>query len=185
MKKTPLPEGMDLEVLYSEEQIRTRVRELGERISADYAGKLPVLVAILKGSVVFLSDLIRSITVPVQIDFMAISGFESAGKVGGVVRILKDLDIPVSGRHVVIVEDIIDTGLTAGYLVKNLRARDPESLEICSLLDRGVRRLVRLPMKYVGFNIPDRFIVGYGLDYRQQYRNLPHIAFLPEEILEP
>jgi hypoxanthine phosphoribosyltransferase len=137
MKKTPLPEGMDLEVLYSEEQIRTRVRELGERISADYAGRLPVLVAILKGSVVFLSDLIRSITVPVHIDFMAITGFESAGKAGGVVRILKDLDIPVSGRPVVIVEDIIDTGLTAGYLVKNLRARDPESLEICSLLDRG------------------------------------------------
>jgi hypoxanthine phosphoribosyltransferase len=134
--------------------------------------------------VVFLSDLIRSVTIPIQIDFMAISSFESAGKPGGVVRILKDLDIPVSGRHVIIVEDIIDTGLTAGYLVKNIRARDPESLEICGLLDRGVRRLVRLPMKYVGFEVPDRFIVGYGLDYRQQYRNLPHIAFLPEESIE-
>jgi hypoxanthine phosphoribosyltransferase len=178
-----LPEDADLRVIYSEEEILRRVRALGEEISRDYAGQVPVLVAILKGSVVFLSDLMRSVSLPVQVDFMAITSFESAGKPGGVVRILKDLDIPVSGRPVIIVEDIIDTGMTAGYLVRNLLSRDPRSLQICTLLDRGVRRLVQLPMKYVGFEVPDTFMVGYGLDYRQQYRNLPFIAVLPEEVL--
>jgi len=169
--------------MYTEEKILERVRELGAEISADYAGQVPVLVAILKGSVIFLSDLLRSISLPVQVDFMAITSFESGGK-PGVARILKDLDIPVSGRPVIIVEDIIDTGLTAGYLVRNLLARDPRSLQICTLLDRGVRRLVELPLKYVGFDVPDTFIVGYGLDYRQEYRNLPFIGVLPEEVVE-
>ena len=178
-----LPEAGDLQVMYTEEKILERVRELGAEISADYAGQMPVLVAILKGSVIFLSDLLRSISLPVQVDFMAITSFESGGK-PGVARILKDLDIPVSGRPVIIVEDIIDTGLTAGYLVRNLLARDPRSLQICTLLDRGVRRLVDLPLKYVGFDVPDTFIVGYGLDYRQEYRNLPFIGVLPEEVVE-
>jgi hypoxanthine phosphoribosyltransferase len=178
-----LPESGDLQVMYTEEKILERVRELGAEISADYAGQMPVLVAILKGSVIFLSDLLRSIRLPVQVDFMAITSFESGGK-PGVARILKDLDIPVSGRPVIIVEDIIDTGLTAGYLVRNLLARDPRSLQICTLLDRTVRRLVDLPLKYVGFDVPDTFIVGYGLDYRQEYRNLPFIGVLPEEAME-
>jgi len=178
-----LPEAGDLQVMFTEEEILERVRELGAEISGDYAGQMPVLVAILKGSVIFLADLLRSISLPVQVDFMAITTFESGGR-PGVVRILKDLDIPVAGRPVIIVEDIIDTGLTAGYLVKNLLARDPRSLQICTLLDRTVRRLADLPLKYVGFDVPDTFIVGYGLDYRQEYRNLPFIGVLPEELLE-
>jgi hypoxanthine phosphoribosyltransferase len=178
-----LPEAGDLQVMFTEEEILERVRELGAEISDDYAGQMPVLVAILKGSVIFLADLLRSISLPVQVDFMAITTFESGGR-PGVVRILKDLDIPVAGRPVIIVEDIIDTGLTAGYLVKNLLARDPRSLQICTLLDRTVRRLADLPLKYVGFDVPDTFIVGYGLDHRQEYRNLPFIGVLPEELLE-
>jgi hypoxanthine phosphoribosyltransferase len=153
-------------------------------ISRDYEGRLPILVSILKGSVVFLSDLMRAISIPVHLDFMAITSFESQERTGGVVRILKDLEIPVSGRPVIIVEDIIDTGLTAGYLVRNLRAREPRSLDICSLLDRKVRRLIDLPLRYVGFDVPDRFLVGYGLDHQQCCRNIPHLAFLPDEFLE-
>lgn len=178
-----LPEAGDLQVMFTEEEILGRVRELGAEISGDYAGQVPVLVAILKGSVVFLADLLRSIRLPVQVDFMAITSFESGGK-PGVARILKDLDNPVSGRPVIIVEDIIDTGLTASFLVKNLSAREPRSLQVCTLLDRTVRRLADLPLKYVGFDVPDTFIVGYGLDYRQEYRNLPFIGVLPEELLE-
>lgn len=179
-----LPEAADLRIVYSEEEIGRRVKELAGEIAGDYAGQVPVLVAILKGSVVFLSDLMRSLELPVQVDFMAITSFESGRKPGGVARILKDLDIPVDGRPVIVVEDIIDTGLTAGYLVRNLLAREPRSLQICTLLDRKVRRLVDLPLKYVGFEVPDTFLVGYGLDYRQEYRNLPFIAVLPEEALQ-
>lgn len=179
-----LPEAADLTVMFSAQDIQRRVEELAADISRDYMGQVPVLVAILKGSVVFLADLMRSVDLPVQVDFIAISSFESAGKPGGVARILKDLDIPVGRRPVIIVEDIIDTGLTSGYLVRNLLARDPRSLQICTLLDRRVRRLAELPLKYVGFEIPDTFVVGYGLDYRQEYRNLPFIAVLPDEVLE-
>lgn len=169
------------QIVYSEEAIGQRVRELGEEISRDYAGKVPVLVSILKGSVVFLADLMRSITVPVHIDFMAITSFERGGRPGGVVRILKDLDLQVSGRDILFVEDIIDTGLTAGYLVKTLEAREPRSLRICTLLDRRVRRLARLPLQYVGFDVPDQYLVGYGLDHHQTYRNLPFLALLPDD----
>lgn len=171
-----------LPVLFSEEQIGGRVRELGEEISRDYHGRLPVLVAILKGSVVFLADLMRAISIPVHIDFMAITSFDQAEKGGGAVRILKDLDLPVSGRPLIIVEDIIDTGLTMGYLLRSLRAREPESIRICTLLDRRVRRLVDLPLRYIGFEVPDSFLVGYGLDYRQDYRHLPCVALFPEEV---
>ena len=144
-----------------------------------------MLVSILKGAVVFLADLIREVDVPLHLDFMAITSFESTERSGGAVRILKDLDLPVTGRPVLLVEDIIDTGLTAGYLVRNLEAREPSSLEICTLLDRRVRRLVDLPLKYVGFEVPDSFLVGYGLDYRQAYRNLPSISTLTEDMMQP
>ncbi len=169
------------QIVYSQEAIGQRVRELGEEISRDYGGKVPVLVSILKGSVVFLADLMRSITVPVHIDFMAITSFERGGRPGGVVRIIKDLDLQVSGRDILLVEDIIDTGLTAGYLVKTLEAREPRSLQICTLLDRRVRRLAQLPLQYVGFDVPDQYLVGYGLDHRQIYRNLPFLALLPDD----
>jgi hypoxanthine phosphoribosyltransferase len=174
-------DNRSLEAVYSAEEISRRVGELGEEISRDYAGQVPILVSILKGSVVFLADLMRSISIPVHLDFMAITNFAGNRKPGGVVRILKDIDLPVSSRPVIIVEDIIDTGLTAGYLVKSIQARDPRSLQICALLDRQVRRLAQLPLRYVGFEVPDRFLVGYGLDHREIYRNLPYLARLPEE----
>jgi hypoxanthine phosphoribosyltransferase len=173
------------EVVIGEDELRQRVRLLGAEISRDYAGKTPVLVAVLKGSVVFLADLVRAITIPVNLDFMAITSFGSGGGRGGVVRIAKDLDIPISGREVIIVEDIIDTGLTLGYLIKSLRARDPADVAVCTLLDRRARRLTKLPIRYVGFEVPDRFLVGYGLDQREEHRNLPFLAALPEEGASP
>ena len=167
------------QVVISEAELRRRVGELGAEISRDYAGRTPVLVAVLKGSFVFLADLAREITVPVNVDFMAITRY-AAGRRGGAVRIEKDLDIVVAGRDVLVVEDIVDTGLTLGYLMKNLGARDPASLAVCTLLDRRARRLTKLPLRYVGFEVPDRFLVGYGLDHREQYRNLPYLGALPE-----
>ena len=181
--KDPLESGA-FEMLFEEERIALRVRELGAELSRDYGSEVPLLVSVLKGSVLFCSDLVRAMSIPLHMDFIAISNFESAGSGGGAVRITKDLDTEVSQRHVVIVEDIIDTGLTAGYLVRSLQAREPASLKICTLLDRKVRRLVELPLEYVGFEVPDSFLVGYGLDYRQTYRNLPWIAQLPDEVLE-
>ena len=169
-----------LEVIIAEEAIRQRVRELGEQISRDYAGRTPVLVAVLKGSFVFLADLARAITVPVNIDFMAVTSY-GAGKRGGVVRIVKDLDLAVTGRDVLVVEDIVDTGLTLGYLVRSLQAREPSGIAVCTLLDRSVRRLAKLPIRYTGFEVPDRFLVGYGLDHRERHRNLPYLAALPDE----
>ena len=173
--------GEGFDVVYTEERIAQRVKELGEEISRDYGERVPILLSILKGSVVFLADLMRSITVPVNVDFMSITSFEKEGRPGGVVRILKDLDLSVSGRDILIVEDIIDTGLTVGYLVSTLEARKPGSLGICTLLDRRVRRLVDLPLRYVGFDVPDDYLVGYGLDHREQHRNLPFLARLTKE----
>ena len=173
--------GRNLEAVYTAEEIGRRVGELGGEISRDYEGEVPIVVSILKGSVIFLADLMRSISIPVHLDFMSITSFAGNRKPGGVVRILKDIDLPVSARPVIIVEDIIDTGLTAGYLVKSIQARDPKSLHVCALLDRQVRRLVQLPLRYVGFEIPDQYLVGYGLDHHEIYRNLPYLARLPEE----
>lgn len=170
----------DLAVVIGEEDLQRRVLELGAEISRDYAGRTPVLVAVLKGSFIFLADLARAITVPVNLDFMAITRY-GAGKRGGVVRVEKDLDLAITGRDVLFVEDIVDTGLTLGYLVRNLQAREPASLAVCTLLDRRVRRLANLPIRYAGFEVPDRFLVGYGLDRREQYRNLRYLAALPEE----
>jgi len=161
-----------------EEDLRRRVAELGEQISRDYAGRSLLLVGVLKGAVFFLSDLMRYIDIPVEVDFMAVASYGSATDSSGVVRILKDLDAAIEGRDVLIVEDIVDSGLTLQYLLRNLGSRNPRSLEVCALLTKPARRKVDLPSRYVGFEIPDRFVVGYGLDHDEQYRNLPFVAVL-------
>jgi hypoxanthine phosphoribosyltransferase len=178
----------DARVLFTARDIRLRVRALGRQISRDYAGREPVLISPLKGGVVFLSDLVRSIDLRMRTDFMSISPYAEDGGTGtGVVRIEKDLDADIADEDVIIVEDIIDTGLTLSYLISTLRRREPRSVEICTLLDKRARRIAPLDIKYVGFECPDRFVVGYGLDHRERYRNLPYIlavenrAILAEE----
>jgi hypoxanthine phosphoribosyltransferase len=169
------------ETLVSSEDLQRRIRELGAEISADYEGRDLVMVGVLKGAVLFLADLMRHLTVPCEIDFMAVSSYGSETDSSGVVRILKDLDAPIEGRDVLIVEDIIDSGLTLHYLMKNLRARNPNTLEVCALLTKPERRRVDLPMRYVGFEIPNRFAIGYGLDHAQRYRNLAYVAALNDQ----
>lgn len=166
------------EVLVGAEDLQRRVAQLGEEISRDYAGRSLLLVGVLKGAVFFLSDLMRFIDIPVEVDFMAVASYGSATDSSGVVRILKDLDVVIEGRDVLIVEDIVDSGLTLQYLLRNLRARDPASLEVCALLTKPERRQVELAPRYVGFEIPNRFVIGYGLDYAERYRNLPFVAAL-------
>jgi hypoxanthine phosphoribosyltransferase len=169
-------------VLFSEEQIQSRVADLGRAIARDYAGRSPVLVTMLKGAVVFLADLFRAIDLPVRVDFMSISSYGSDSEAsGGVVRILKDLDQDIGGEDVIVVEDIIDTGLTISYLLATLRARQPVSLEVCALLDKTVRRILPVEIKYRGFECPDRFVVGYGLDHGERYRNLPLIVAVDDQ----
>jgi hypoxanthine phosphoribosyltransferase len=169
------------DVLVSAEDLQRRVVELGEEISRDYRGhasKPLLLVGVLKGAVFFLSDLMRFIDIPVEVDFMAVASYGSATDSSGVVRILKDLDASIEGRDVLIVEDIVDSGLTLQYLLRNLGSRNPSTLEVCALLTKPERRKVDLPTRYVGFEIADRFVVGYGLDYAERYRNLPFVAAL-------
>ncbi|HEX9482549.1 MAG TPA: hypoxanthine phosphoribosyltransferase [Solirubrobacteraceae bacterium] len=166
------------EVLVTAEALQRRVAELGRQITADYSGRPLLLVGVLKGAVFFLSDLMRFIEVPVEVDFMAVASYGSATDSSGVVRILKDLDASIEGRDVVIVEDIVDSGLTLQYLLRNLGSRNPASLEVCALLTKPERRKVDLPTRYVGFEIPNRFVVGYGLDYAERYRNLPYVAVM-------
>ena len=166
------------EILVQPDELARRVRELGAEISRDYEGKDLVLVGVLKGAVFFLSDLMRHLTVPCEVDFMAVASYGSATESSGVVRILKDLDAPLEGRHVLIVEDIVDSGLTLQYLMRTLKGRGPASLEVCALLTKPSRRTVDLPVRYTGFEIPDRFAIGYGLDYAERYRNLPYVAAL-------
>ena len=168
------------EVLVSEEDLQGRVAELGAEVSRDYEGRRPLLVAILKGAVPFLADLMRHLTVDCELDFMAVSSYGSATDSSGVVRILKDLDAPIADRDVLIVEDIIDSGLTLHYLLRNLQARGPKSIEVCALLTKPERRRVDLPVRYVGFEIPNRFAIGYGLDHAERYRNLSYVAALRE-----
>lgn len=167
-----------MSVLYSASVIRTRVGEMGESISRDYEGREPVLVSVLKGGVMFLADLFRAIDGHVRIDFMSISPYGPQGT--GVVRIMKDLDLDIMGQEVIVVEDIVDTGLTLSYLLSVLQARQPASLAVCALLDKSVRRIAPLEIRYRGFDCPDRFVVGYGLDYAQRYRNLPFILAVPD-----
>jgi hypoxanthine phosphoribosyltransferase len=166
------------EILVPEERLAARVRELAAEISADYAGRDLLLVGVLKGAVFFLSDLMRHLDIPVEVDFMAVASYGSATKSSGVVRILKDLDAVIEGRDVLIVEDIVDSGLTLQYLLRNLAGRNPRTLEVCALLVKPERKKVELPARYVGFEIPNRFAIGYGLDYGERYRNLPYVAAL-------
>ncbi len=166
------------EVLVTADALQSRVAELGAQISRDYAGRSLLLVGVLKGAVFFLSDLMRFIDIPVEVDFMAVASYGSATDSSGVVRILKDLDVVIEGRDVLIVEDIVDSGLTLQYLLRNLGSRNPASLEVCALLTKPERRKVDLPTRYVGFEIADRFVIGYGLDYAERHRNLPFVAAL-------
>jgi len=169
------------EVLVSADDLQRRVAELGAEISRDYEGRDLVMIGVLKGAVLFLADLMRSLTVPCEIDFMAVSSYGSSTDSSGVVRILKDLDAPIEGRDAVLVEDIVDSGLTLHYLLRNLHARNPRSLEVCALLTKPERRRVELPIRYVGFEIPNRFAIGYGLDHGQRYRNLGYVAALTDD----
>jgi hypoxanthine phosphoribosyltransferase len=171
------------EVLIDEDALRGRVEELGVEISADYEGRDLLLVGVLKGAIFFISDLMRELTVPCEIDFMAISSYGAGTDSSGVVRILKDLEINISGRDVLVVEDIIDSGLTLSYLRRTLGARKPASLEICALLTKPERREVEVPVRYVGFEIPNRFVIGYGLDFAERYRNLPYIGVLHPDLV--
>jgi hypoxanthine phosphoribosyltransferase len=166
------------EILLTEDQIRERVAELGQQLAADYVGRFPVLVSVLKGSIIFLADLVRSMPVPLSVDLMELSSYGASTESSGQVRILKDLSGPISGRDVIVVEDIIDTGLTLNYLLHYLRDRNPSSVTICCLLDKPARRLAEIQIDYRGFTIPDRFVIGYGLDYDERYRNLPYIGVL-------
>jgi hypoxanthine phosphoribosyltransferase len=170
------------EIVVAEDVLQRRIAELGAEITNDYAGRPPLLVGVLKGAFVFMSDLARTIDLPVEFDFMAISSYGSATKSSGVVRIVKDLDLDLTGRHVIVVEDIIDSGLTLNYLRRNLMARGPASLEVCALLVREGRQAGQLGLKYVGFTIPPAFVIGYGLDVAERYRNLPYVCVYNDDI---
>ena len=171
-------------VLLSEEELAARISEMGAKITADYAGKEILMIGVLRGAVVFMADLARAIKVPVAIDFMAVSSYGSGTSSSGVVRILKDLDEDVEGKHVLVVEDIIDSGLTLNYLLDNLKSRKPSSIKLCTLLNKPERRKVEVNIDYNGFTIPDEFVIGYGLDYAEKYRNLPFIGVLKPEIYQ-
>lgn len=172
------------EVLLTEKMLADKVAELGAQITCDYADKEIFAIGILRGAVVFMADLIRAIDRPVQIDFMAVSSYGDRTDSSGVVRILKDLDSSIAGKHVLIIEDIIDSGQTLSYLIKNLSDRNPASIQLCTLMNKPERRKVDLPVKYVGFEIPNEFVVGYGLDYAEKYRNLPYLGILKRSVYE-
>ncbi len=168
------------DILVQRDELAHRIKELAEEVSRDYEGRSLLLIGVLKGAVFFLADLMRHLEVECELDFMAVSSYGASTESSGVVRILKDLDAPIEGKHVLIVEDIVDSGLTLSYLFRMLRARKPASLEVCALLTKPERREIDLPIKYVGFEIPNRFAIGYGLDHGERYRNLPYVAVLNE-----
>jgi hypoxanthine phosphoribosyltransferase len=172
------------EILIPAEELQSRIKELGAAVSRDYAGKNPLLVGVLKGIVFFIADLLRAITIPLEVDFMAVSSYSADSRSSGLVRLVKDLEIPITHRHVLFVEDVIDTGLTLNYLLRNLQARRPASLEVCVLFNKPASRLIDIPLKYKGFDLPDRFVVGYGLDYREKYRNLPFVGLLKAQVFQ-
>ena len=172
------------EVLIEEDDLQRRIAELGTEISADYEGRDLLLVGVLKGAVFFMADLMRQLSIPCEVDFMAISSYGASTDSSGVVRILKDLDINIKGRHVLVVEDIIDSGLTLSYLMRNLEAREPASLEVCALLTKPERREIDVPVRYTGFEIPNRFVIGYGLDFAERYRNLPYVGVLDPQLAQ-
>ena len=182
MNQTELERGVG-EILIEADSLRSRVAELGDEISDYYEGRDLLLIGVLKGAIFFMADLMRHVTVPCEVDFMAISSYGAATDSSGVVRILKDLDINIEGRHVLVVEDIIDSGLTLSYLMRNLESREPATLEVCALLTKPDRREIDVPVRYVGFEIPNRFVIGYGLDFGERYRNLPYVAVLSDDAL--
>ena len=171
------------EILIDADALRARIGELGEEVSAHYAGQDLLLIGVLKGAVFFMADLMRHLTVPCEVDFMAISSYGAQTDSSGVVRILKDLDINIEGRNVLVVEDIIDSGLTLSYLMRNLESREPASLEVCALLTKPERREIEVDVRYTGFEIPNRFVIGYGLDFAERYRNLPYIGVLHPDLV--
>jgi hypoxanthine phosphoribosyltransferase len=171
------------EVLIDQEALAKRITELADEVSADYADRDLLLIGVLKGAVFFMADLMRQITVPCEVDFMAISSYGGSTDSSGVVRILKDLDINIRDRDVLVVEDIIDSGLTLQYLMRNLGSREPASLEVCALMTKPARREIEIPVRYVGFEIPNRFVIGYGLDFAERYRNLPYVGVLNERVI--
>lgn len=173
------------QILFTAEQIQARVAEIGQQISQDYAGQNPLLVGVLKGVVPFMADLLRAITIPVEVDFMAITSYSAASRHEGLVRLEKDLEVPINGRSLLFIEDIIDTGLTLNYLLKTLQARNPASLAVCTLFNKEKLRLIDIPLRYKGFDLPDKFVVGYGLDYREKYRNLPWVGLLKPHVFQP
>lgn len=172
------------QILISEEQIQYQVRQIGRAVSRDYLGRNPLLVGVLKGVLFFMADLLRCISIPVELDFIAVSNYSAELRGQGVVRLVKDLEIPITGRHILFVEDVIDTGLTLNYIVQNLWARQPASLETCVLFNKPDHRLIDIPIRYKGFDLPDQFVVGYGLDFKEKYRNLPFVGLLKPEVLK-
>lgn len=172
------------QILFTEDQIKNRIFELAESINEDYKHKYPIFVGVLKGVFIFMADLFRKINIECDVDFLAISNYSNDARTRGVVRLVKDLDIPIEDRHVLFIEDVIDTGLTLNYILRNLQERSPASLEVCTLFDKPSRRLIELPIKYKGFDLPDKFIVGYGLDYNERYRNIPYVGILRVEIFQ-
>jgi hypoxanthine phosphoribosyltransferase len=172
------------EVLIPAQQIQQRVIEIGQAISKDYADLNPLLVGVLKGVLFFMADLLRAISIPVEIDFIAVSSYSPESRQKGFVRLVKDLEIPIGGRHILFIEDVVDTGLTLNYILRNLQARQPASLEVCALFNKPRTRLIDIPLRYKGFDLPDRFVVGYGLDYREKYRNLPFVGLLTPDALQ-
>ncbi len=181
----PSYEGLEndlSEIIIPAEAIARRITELGQAISQDYAGRRPLLVGVLKGVIYFASDLLRAITIPIECDYISVSSYSASSRSRGLVRLVKDLDIPLEGRHVLFLEDVIDTGLTLSYLLRLLRLRHPASLEVCVLFNKPRHRLIDIPLKYKGFDLPDRLVVGYGLDYRERYRNLPFVGLLKPEV---
>ena len=170
------------QVLYTQEQIHQQVLGLGQAISRDYAGRNPLMIGVLKGVVFFMADLLRALTIPAEMDFIAVSSYSPEASERGMVRLVKDLETSISGRHVLFVEDVIDTGFTLHYLLQNLRARQPASLEVCVLFDKSSSRLLNIPIKYKGFDLPPYFVVGYGLDFRERYRNLPFVGLLSPDV---
>lgn len=171
-------------VIISARQIEEEVWQLGQTISRDYAGRNPLLIGVLKGVLLFMADLLRAITIPVEVDFIAVSNYSAEARASGVVRLEKDLETPLEQRHVLFIEDVVDTGLTLNYILRSLRERQPASLEVCTLFNKPHHRLVDIPLKYKGFDLPDRFVVGYGLDYRERYRNLPFVALLKPHVFQ-
>lgn len=172
------------QVLFTQEQIQARVAELGQAISQDYAGRNPIMIGVLKGVLFFMADLLRDLTIQAEVDFIAVTSYSPEAREHGMVRLMKDLETPISGRHVLFIEDVIDTGLTLNYLLQNLRARQPASLEVCVLFDKSSSRLLDIPIKYKGFDLPPYFVVGYGLDFREKYRNLPFVGLLSPDVFQ-